>query len=215
MTREESAKPFAMLQANWNFLNMKDEVTVGIWFEALKQYDEAEVRQGVLDSIENINHTPVVAEVLEYVKAVHEGTRRRQAEQEDARRAFAEAVKCKACNDHGFINIIYPSGHEAIRPCTCQEGRRRYGDNVYALVNSGMPKWRSDMLFGSGLTESDFKLVRVSPRRVPTGEKYRSSNGNMMDVLKLVYVPYQPSGRKNEEVYGQYMAKQRKRDADR
>lgn len=206
MTKDEAVKAFPMMTANWNFLDFSDQTTFDVWYEALKSYHEAEVRQGIMDAIKHLQHTPVVADILEYVEAVHSGTRRKEAEA-DARKAFSDAVRCKACNDYGYLNIIYPDGTEAIRPCSCQAGQKRFGTEVFAAVDQGMPRWQQEQYFGKDKSERDYKLIRVLPtdQMVSTGKQYKGTGDRVFQLKKRLFVPYHPTGRPHDPVYGMYV----------
>ena len=212
MTQEESVRPFAMLHANWPFLDFSDTTTAGIWYAALKPYHEAEVRQGIQDAIANIQKTqPVVADILDFVKAVHEGTRRRQAEQNQQR--TAAAVSCWNCNDYGFINIVYPNGDEAVRPCNCSKAEQAFGKNFMEKTKNPepLPAWKTERLFGKNEIPSQYKLVRVTRRPVPTGEKIKDpETGAMMDRYIFGFVPYFNDGGRRE-VWMQYQKQERRR----
>lgn len=208
MTQEESVRPFAMLHANWPFLDFSDETTAGIWYEALSPYQEPEVRQGIRDAIANLQKTPTVAEVLEFVRAIHDGSRRAAAEA-DRNRPEAETVACFDCNDRGYITIIFPNGSEAVRPCNCQAADRAFGKNILSK-SEPLPEWKKETLFGRNEIPSQYELVRVSRHLVPTGEKYRTEDGTLEDRMVWGWVPYFPSGRPKEEVFMQYQKRRRR-----
>lgn len=201
MTREEAVRPFKMLSANWSFLDFTSDTTFEIWFDALEPYHEAEVRQGVKDAIANITKTPTVADVLEFVRAVRDGSRRAAAEA-DWNRPETAAVGCWDCNDFGFVNIIYPTGYETIRRCNCRKADEVFGARP---EQEGDPKWREEMLFGKNEIPSQYKLIRVRRIQVSTGEKWQ---GN--DCMKWGYVPYTPFSQEKEEVYFMYQKRSRK-----
>ena len=210
MTPEESIRPFAMLHANWPFLDFGDETTAGIWYEALKQYQEPEVRQGITDAIANLQKTPTVAEVLEFVRAVHNGTRAAAAE-EARNRQPDETVACFDCNDHGWVTIIFPTGYTAVRPCNCQAAERAFGKSILDRARKGepLPKWKEEMLFGQNEIPGQYELVRVSRQLVPTGERYKTPDGVTAERMAYGWVPYFPSGRPREEIFMQYQKKRR------
>lgn len=195
-----------MLSANWNFLDFSDPTTNDVWYEALKPYHEAEVRQGVRDAILNLKNTPVVADVLEFVEAVHNGTLRRQAE-ENAHKAFSDAVKCKACNDHGYVTIIYPDGTEAIRPCNCTAGHERWGDEVYKFVDKPLPQQQEEQYFGK-VGMNGHKLIRVMPTEnmVNTNRKIKVGD-EFIPLRKTLYVQYRPTGKTKEHIYCMWVEK--------
>lgn len=158
MTREEAARPFAMLKANWPFLDFSQEETFEVWYAALSRYVIEEVLQGVQDAIEGLKHTPTVADVLDYVKNVREG--RRRAEHEFNRQLFYEdTVKCAKCNDHGYVTIIFPNGDQGMRACDCEAGHARYGKHVYEYQESPAPPSVTLRLFNGGWKEDVKKVV--------------------------------------------------------
>lgn len=196
-----------MLSANWDFLKFDDETTFDLWFSALRDYDVIEVEQGIRDAVKHLpGKTPVVSEILEYVEAVRRGRRRAAEEraQSDLHSYLSNSVRCRECNDHGYVNVIYPTEYEAVRPCQCEAGKKLWSKTAYELNERAMGDWRVKMLFGDKRPEA-FKLIRVSKRYVPTGQKYRGKSGQELDVLKIAYVPYQASGRPKEEVHLMYV----------
>lgn len=211
MTQEECVRPFAMLHANWPFLEFQDATTAGVWYAAFKPYHEAEVRQGIQDAIGNVQKTqPQVADILEFIKAVHEGNRRRAAEQEQQR--TATAVSCWECNDFGFINIVYPTGYEAVRPCNCANADRAFGENIMAKAKNPepMPEWKIEKLFGKNEIPSQYKLVRVDRQLVPAGEKVKDQKtGAIVDRMIFGFVPFFNDGRRRE-VWMQYQKQERR-----
>lgn len=212
MTIDECTRPFAMLHANWPFLDFSDEITAGIWFEAFKSYSEPEVRQGISDAIANITGrtAPVVADILEYVKGVHDGFRRLEAE-ENAKKVYSSAVSCQKCNDHGFVTIIYPTGYETSRSCDCAAATKIYGEKTLRRQEDAAPAWRDAMMFGENEIPSQYQLVRVIRVPVPTGEYYKNDKGEMMPRLRWGYGPYQVrGGSEKEEIFMQYQKRRRK-----
>ena len=169
---------------------------------ALKDYPIQEVEQGIRNAIKELKKTPVAADLVEYVDDVHRSNRRK-AEDVNVRQAFNQAVRCKTCNDHGFVEIIYPSGDEAIRPCDCDAGHTHFGDNVFRIVNSPLPDWKRQQYFG-GQQESAFRLVRVMPRVVEVGKKVKFGHTEIQP-SKRIYVPYQDTGRTKEVITWQYI----------
>lgn len=202
MTKDEAMRPFSMMSANWPFMNFSDEITFELWFGALEGYLLGEVVQGVKDAIDNIQHTPNVAEVREYVENVRTGNRTR-AREEELRRDESDSVNCWECNDYGFINIIYPNGDEAVRPCNCQKVDRIFGSKTLEMMRTPMPKWKEEMLFGENEIRSQYQLVRVSRVPVPTGQTYKDKDGNTQQRKRFGYVPYFKRGGR-EEVFMQY-----------
>lgn len=171
---------------------------------ALKDYPIQEVEQGIRNAIRELKKTPVAADIVEYVEDVRRGNRRK-AEDVNARQAFNEAVRCKACNDRGFVEIIYPSGDEAIRPCNCSAGHQQFGENVFKMVGAPLPDWKRQQYFG-GQPESAFRLVRVMPRVVEVGQKVKFGHGEIQPA-KRIYVPWQNIGKIKEVVFYQYVPK--------
>ena len=208
MTREEAVRPFKSLSANWNFLDFTNEATFENWFIALEPYMIEEVMQGVRNAIANVTHTPTVAEVLVYVRDVHEGTRRAAAEAE-RNRAPAEACLCRKCNDFGFINVIYPNGDEAVRPCSCEKASRMFGQKVLSMLKEPMPKWKQGKLFGANEIPSQYKLVRVSRIAVETNDEFRGIDNKMHKRSTWVYGKYIPKAGR-EEIFMQYQKVVRK-----
>ena len=202
MTKDEAMRPFSMMSANWPFMNFSDEITFELWFGSLEHYLLGEVVQGVKDAIDNIQHTPNVAEVREYVEAVRNGNRNRDREAEILRDK-SDAVACWECNDHGFINIIFPDGTEAVRACNCQAANRIFGKKVLEDMKQPLPRWKEEKLFGTNEIPSQYKLVRVSRKAIPSGRTYKDKEGKTHQQMVFGYVPYFPRGGK-EEVFMQY-----------
>ena len=177
MTREEAVRPLAMLRANWPFLDFSDQVTAELWMAAFEPYMEAEVRQGITEAIANISRTPTVADILEYVRAVHDGTRRAEAEAY-RNREESESVNCWECNDHGFVNIIYPNGDEAVRPCNCQTVDRIFGKQTLQDMRKPMPKWKQATLFGESTSSCASPGSRYRPARHTRTRTETSTKGS-------------------------------------
>lgn len=163
------------------------------------------MQQGIRNAIRELKKTPVVADIVEYVEDVRRGNKRK-VEDVNARQVFSNAVRCTECNDHGFVNVVYPSSDEAIRPCDCETGRSMFGDGVFKLVEMDLPLWKQKMYFGEKNPKA-FHTIRVSKVQVPTGEKYKGSDGAMHDRVKYSFVPYKNFGRPKEEVYVMYVAR--------
>lgn len=210
MTREESTRPFLMMRANWSFLDFDDSITADLWFDRLEAYPVEEVVEGVKRAISEIDHTPVVAEVLSYVDSVRSRNRQIKADEERMRQE-SDRVSCWDCHDYGFITVIYPTGYEAVKPCNCQKADQVFGKNAMQKASTGeqMPEWKKDMLFGPNEIPSQYELVRVSRQPVPTGETFKGQDGEIHKRMKWGYVPYFPKGDK-EEVIMQYQKKRRK-----
>ena len=210
MTTEECKRPFAMLHANWPFLDFSDETTALIWFEAFRPYMEPEVRQGISDAIANITirSAPTVGEIMEYIRNVHDGFRRLEKE-EEAKGSGSDSVSCQLCNDYGWQTIIYPSGYEAVRACSCSAAMKAFGEKALKRQAEDKPKWFDRQMFGENEIPGQYELVRVSRTPVPTGEKYKDSQGNLQERMTWGWTPYFPrQGR--EEVFLQYQKRRRK-----
>lgn len=206
MTRQEAIPTLAMIADNWTFLKTLREVgssSFEIYYTALAQYPVEEVQQGIRDAIREVKKTPVVADLVEYVDNVRRRDLRR-TEDVNVQQAWTDAVRCTECNDHGYVTIVYPSGDEALRPCTCEAGRARFGKKVFDGLDR-LPKWKSDLYF-EGKRPEEHKLIRVTRRIVKTGKR-EVWHGSELIGSEVVYVPYQPSGRPKEEVY--YMWQER------
>lgn len=209
MTRQEAIPTLAMIADNWTFLKTLREVessSFEIYYTALAQYPVEEVQQGIRDAIRELKKTPVVADLVEYVENVRRRDRRR-AEDVNAQQAWTNAVRCTECNDHGYVTIVYPSGDEALRPCTCEAGRTRFGKKVFEGLDR-LPKWKSDLYF-EGKRPEEHKLIRVTRRIVKTG-KHEIWHGSELIGSEVVYVPYRPSGRPKEEVYKMWVERSKR-----
>lgn len=205
MTRQEAVRPFKMLSANWPFIKFDEDVTFELWFAPMESYPVEEVTEGIRRAITEINHTPVVAEVLSYVRTVRDRNRQRMEEAEFNRKKVAGSVNCRKCNDFGFVTIIYPTGYETVRPCSCQKAELSFGRAFMQKVAEGepMPEWKQDMLFGRNEIPSQYKLVRVSKIAVETGELFKGMDRKMHQRVKWAYGRYVPrEGR--EEIFLQY-----------
>lgn len=200
MTREEAARPFMMLSANWPFLKMNEEITFEMWFAPLQDYPVEEVTEGIRRAISEINHTPVVAEVLSYVRNVRDRNRQRMEEVEFNRQRLTGSVNCRKCNDYGFVTIVYPTGYEAVRPCSCQKAELAFGRSFMQKVAEGepLPEWKQEMLFGRDEIPSQYKLVRVSKTTAETGETFKGMDREMHNRVIWVYGPYIPRQGRDE-----------------
>ena len=152
------------------------------------------MQQGIRNAIRELKSTPVVADIITYVEDVRRG-KLRATDDVNVRQAFNDAVRCPACNDHGYVNIVYPSGDQAIRVCDCAGGHLRFGDDAYKLVNRDLPEWKRKMYFGDK-DPNDFKVIRGSRIFVETEKGKRE-----------MFVAYRPTNRPKEECYGIYVPK--------
>ena len=197
MTRQEAVSTLAMIADNWTFLKALKEAesnSFEIFYTALQSYPVEEVQQGIRNAIRELKSTPVVADIITYVEDVRRG-KLRATDDVNVRQAFNDAVRCPACNDHGYVNIVYPSGDQAIRVCDCAGGHLRFGDDAYKLVNRDLPEWKRKMYFGDK-DPNDFKVIRGSRIFVETEKGKRE-----------MFVAYRPTNRPKEECYGIYVPK--------
>ena len=147
MTEVEMLKIEDMLQANYQFLDFSNSVLHETWFEMLQRFDFVEVREGVKSYMAAESKTPTVHDLLEHIRPIRE--KNIENHEHNVRVMFQNAVRCTDCNDYGYVQIIYPSGYEAIRPCDCQAGHQRFGKHVFEKMgNEDMPVRQKMMLFG-------------------------------------------------------------------
>lgn len=74
-------------------------------------------------------------------RSLHERER-----QHNIRLMFQDLPSCRKCNDHGYWTIVYPKGYDTIRPCDCAAGKKRWGADTYAEMDSRDEKtWWDDM----------------------------------------------------------------------
>lgn len=134
MTEKELIPIEEMLQANYQFLDFSNPALHGLWYEALKEYAEPDVRSGIKCYIRNESKTPTVHDVLEYVQP-HSDQRRMELEHNLAIRDSGK-VNCQKCNDAGYVVINYPTGLETVRPCDCEAGHRQFGPAAFKKIES-------------------------------------------------------------------------------
>lgn len=111
-----------MLTGAWRFMDFSSPATFETWFEILKRYEFAEVRQAVQNWNAYHKTEPTIAELLDETKNVR--IYNRENAQDSV--AWSEAVRCPKCNDRGYVLVQYPSGYDDFRPCDCKTARENY-----------------------------------------------------------------------------------------
>ena len=175
MTREEGSGPLSMLSANWPFLDFTDPAVYEVWMSALERYPVEEVRIGIKNAIAELKKTPSVAEILEYINNVR--ARRREDEREfNVHLAMQNAVKCRKCNDFGYVTIVYPNKADSVVACDCDAGHRFMGPKYWRTreqldrENAKRPPETILMLFNGNRDEAAdevmkrYQLVKEQPR---------------------------------------------------
>lgn len=123
MNREQMGEISDALSGAYRFMDFSGPATFETWFEILKGYEFAEVKQAVRTWIAYNKTEPTPADILDGTKNVR--LNNRKIAQESV--AWSETVRCPKCNDRGFVLVIYPGGHEELRPCDCAAARENFG----------------------------------------------------------------------------------------
>lgn len=122
MTWDEAMNVFRDLTATYRFLPLDETATAELWYDILKNYEAAEVKQAVRNWIAYSKTEPTPADILDATKNVRIANRRIAQDS----MAWNEAVRCPKCNDRGFVLVQYPGGYEEFRPCDCKAAREEY-----------------------------------------------------------------------------------------
>lgn len=123
MNREQMVEITDALTGAYRFMDFSGSGTFGIWYEVLKDYEAAEVKQAVRNWIAYNKTEPTPADILDATKNVRLANRK--IAQDSV--AWSEAVRCPKCNDRGFMMVRYPSGYEELRHCDCKTARDLFG----------------------------------------------------------------------------------------
>lgn len=123
MNREQMVEITDALTGAYRFMDFSGSGTFGIWYEVLKDYEAAEVKQAVRNWIAYNKTEPTPADILDATKNV------RLANRKIAQNSVAwnEAVRCPKCNDRGYVLVQYPGGYEELRHCDCKAARDLFG----------------------------------------------------------------------------------------
>lgn len=124
MSRDEMIEICDMLSGAYRFMDFSNEQTFGVWYELLKKYEVGEVRQAVLNYEAFSAKEPTPADLLDAVKNVRLNNRRNAPDYTDWR--SIESVRCRKCNDKGYVLIKYPSDYEEMRVCDCAAARSQF-----------------------------------------------------------------------------------------
>lgn len=101
----------------------EDQADVIRWYEGLKAYDFATVKEAVNDWIVNDGWKPEVVNIAERCKDVIRWKKQIRATQEPN----VKTIACPYCHDSGLIITTTPTGIEQGRPCThCIKGKLNY-----------------------------------------------------------------------------------------
>ena len=110
-----------ILQGRYNLF--ADEIDVVRWFEGLKEFDYAVVKEAVNDWIINDGWKPEVVNIVERCKDVL----RWQRQIGVAQAVNVKTVACPYCHDSGLIIKSYPTGAQTAHPCEhCVKGKVNY-----------------------------------------------------------------------------------------
>lgn len=110
---------------NGRYKLFEDQADVLRWYNGLKEYDFAIVKEAVNDWIVNDQWRPEVVNIAERCKDVLRW--KRQIKAAAAENPNAKTVACPYCHDKGLIYKTYPTGIQTAHPCTqCQAGRRNF-----------------------------------------------------------------------------------------
>lgn len=102
-----------------------DQQDVIRWYEELKDYDFAIVKEAINDWIVNDGWKPEVVNIVERCKDVIRW--HRQIAAANAENPNTKTVACPYCHDTGLIIKTYPNGVETGQPCErCRAGQINY-----------------------------------------------------------------------------------------
>lgn len=123
MNREQMVEITEALTGAYRFMDFSGSGTFEIWFEVLKGYEAAEVKQAVRNWIAYSKTEPTPADILDATKNVRLSNRKIAQDS----MAWQTAVRCPKCNDRGFTLVRYPGGYEEMRVCDCASARENFG----------------------------------------------------------------------------------------
>lgn len=124
MLREEAQEVFKDLMAAYKWMDLTPAGTNDLWYDSLKQFDFAEVRAAARNWIRFSSTEPTIKDMIDAVHNVRTTNRNVTPDYVDWR--SIESVRCRNCNDHGFLTVVYPTGYEEMRVCDCQAGHDRF-----------------------------------------------------------------------------------------
>lgn len=124
MSRDEMTQIADMITGIFRFLDFSNPATFELWFEILKGYDVGEVRAAVTNYARFSKTEPTPADILDAVRNVRTAARRVTPDYVDWR--SVKSVRCRECNDKGYVMVVYPTGYEELRPCNCAAGHERF-----------------------------------------------------------------------------------------
>lgn len=125
MTDRDFERVKGMLKAVYPRLDMlENRDTALVLFNILNRYNFVDVWQGVKNLVQLERYAPTISVIEQYVK---DAERMRNEDIKRMSRADQKAntVKCKKCNDAGFVWVKYANGTETARICDCETAREQ------------------------------------------------------------------------------------------
>lgn len=153
-SREDFARITKMLRANYSFMEW-DKYALDVWYVGLQNFDLPDLEQGVRNYIAFSAKQPTVADIIEAAKAV------RDHKEPKFDWSKSRTVRCPLCQDEGCISIIYPTGKEAVRLCSCEAGQKKFGKHWVEEFDDDAAAY----YFGPGWTKKEVQERIVEVRR--------------------------------------------------
>lgn len=125
MNAKEMQEVFKELMAVYRFMDFSNEATSELWFDALKGYELGEVKAAIRTWTRFSSAEPTIHDILEATRNVR--ITRSDITQNYVDWRSVASVRCPKCNDHGYIEVVYPNDYTEMRVCNCETARQRYG----------------------------------------------------------------------------------------
>lgn len=169
MTKEDIVAQLKRLSANYSFFRI-DADKLNIWYDMLSRYDRTTVHKAITEWMTHNPKEPTVSDIIDQINAAT--TRETMSRRYTFEDPNQKTVRCRNCNDHGLVTVLYPSGVEAVRFCDCRSGER-YGRPYAEDTTRKMDDFEARYLFGVGI--KTFKAGKLSEERLindNTGEVF-------------------------------------------
>ena len=108
-----------------------DPQSSDVFFNILNRYAYEDIWQGVKNLVEIERYAPPISTVVQYVEEA-EKMRKEALKRMSSQERDKHTVKCKKCNDAGFVWVRFKDGTEVARICDCETARE---ENPWAFMS--------------------------------------------------------------------------------